>query len=251
MLDHKGVLITRAVSQAEPMARAVRAAGGRPVLLPAIRIEPIETASASGPADWVIFISPNAVEYGLSHVREVVASGAQVAAVGPSTARALSAAGLAQPLRAREGFDSESLLALPVFRQCAGSNITIVRGVGGRPLLIDSLRDRGAKVTVLEVYRRDRPTLRIEQVQYLESQWAAGGVAVTTCLSVATLDNLMTLLTTRAQRLFMATPLLSPSPRVLERATELGHTGAQQLARGPRVEDLVAELIDMAAQDTI
>lgn len=251
MLDHKGVLITRAVSQAETMARAVRAAGGRPVLLPAIRIEPIDKPVRPDSADWVIFISPNAVEYGLSHVHDLIDAGAQVAAVGPSTARALSNAGLAQPLRAREGFDSESMLALPVFRNCAGHRIVIVRGVGGRPLLIDTLRERGAKVTILEVYRRDRPTLRIEQVQYLESQWAAGGVAVTTCLSVATLDNLMTLLTTRAQRLFMATPLLSPSPRVLERARELGHTGAQQLARGPRVEDLVAELLDMAAAGTI
>lgn len=245
------MLITRAVAQAEPMARAVRAAGGRPVLLPAIQIEPIEAAVPIGKTDWVIFISPNAVEYGLHHVRGLLDAGAQVAAVGPTTARALTAAGLSQPLRAREGFDSESLLALPVFRNCGGNRIVIVRGVGGRPLLIDTLRERGATVTVLEVYRRDRPTLRIEQVQYVESQWAAGGVAVTTCLSVATLDNLMTLLTTRCQRLFMATPLLSPSPRVLERARELGHEGAQRLASGPRVEDLVETLIEMATEGTI
>lgn len=233
------------------MARAVRAAGGRPVLLPAIQIEPIDAAAPRGPADWVIFISPNAVEYGLARVRGLLDAGAQAAAVGPTTARALTAAGLSQPLRAREGFDSESLLALPVFRNAGGSRIVIVRGVGGRPLLIDTLRERGATVTVLEVYRRDRPTLRIEQVQYVESQWAAGGVAVTTCLSVATLDNLMTLLTTRCQRLFMATPMLSPSPRVLERASELGHGGAQRLATGPRVEDLVETLIDMATEGVI
>ena len=241
------MLITRAVAQAEPMARAIRAAGGRPVLLPAIHIEAIDVTPPGGPADWIIFISPNAVEYGLQHVRAIVDAGAQVAAVGPTTARALAAEGMPQPLRARQGFDSESLLALSVFRNCGGSRIIVVRGVGGRPLLIDTLRERGATVTVLEVYRRDRPTLSIEQVQYLETQWASGGVAVATCLSVATLDNLMTLLTTRCQRLFMATPLLSPSPRVLERAGELGHRAVQRLARGPRVEDLVADLIDMAA----
>ena len=224
----------------------MREAGGLPVLLPGIRIEPLDVAAPTGAADWIIFISPNAVQHGLEHVRPLIDAGAQVAAIGPTTARALSAAGIRQPLSARDGFDSESMLRLSVFRNLDDVRIIIVRGVGGRSLLIDELAARGARVSVFEVYRRDRPTLSPEQVQYLETRWAQGVVAVTTCLSVATLDNLMTLLTTRCQRMFMVTPMLSPSARVLERAEQLGHKALRVQAGGPEVGDLVEGLLAMA-----
>lgn len=239
-------MITRAVAQAEPFARAVREAGGLPVLLPGIQIESVSGSQPGDEADWVIFISPNAVHFGLDRVRPLIERGARVAAIGPSTAHELAARGIQQPLKARDGFDSESLLRVPAFQSPAGLRIVIVRGVGGRPLLPDTLRQRGAEVVLCEAYRRDRPTLSAEQVQYLESRWAQGVVAVSTCLSVATLDNVMTTLTTRGQRMFMVTPLLSPSQRVLERASQLGHRGRQQLASGPDVDHLVADLIEMA-----
>ncbi len=240
------MLITRAVAQAEPFAHAVRDAGGMPVLLPGIKIEKVDAKPPAGKADWIIFISPNAVAHGLEPVRSLIDAGAQVAAIGPSTARALAEAGIRQPLSARDGFDSESMLRLPVFSSLTGERIIMVRGVGGRELLINELRARGASVSVFEVYRRDRPTLSREQVQYLETRWAQGVVAVTTCLSVATLHNLMTSLTTRCQRMFMVTPLLSPSVRVLERAEQLGHTALRVRASGPEVADLVDDLLAMA-----
>ncbi|MEM8546780.1 MAG: hypothetical protein AAGF46_01330, partial [Pseudomonadota bacterium] len=80
---------------------------------------------------------------------------------------------------------------------------------------------------------------------------SGGAVAVTTCLSVATLDNLMAILSTRGQRMFMATPLLSPSTRVLERALALGHTGTRVAAPGPEVSDLVRGLEHMVNQGQI
>ena len=43
-LTNRGVLITRAVAQAESFARAVSDAGGLPLLLPGISIAPIEPA---------------------------------------------------------------------------------------------------------------------------------------------------------------------------------------------------------------
>ncbi|MFK8052496.1 MAG: uroporphyrinogen-III synthase [Woeseiaceae bacterium] len=245
-LANKGILITRAVTQAEPFARAVTEAGGLPVLLPGISIEPVKPVHTGDEADWVIFISPNAVTWGLDEVSRLINNGAQVAAIGPSTARELATKGISQPLHARDGFDSESLLRLPVFRDLRGKRIVIVRGVGGRAKLHETLRQRGAEIVFAETYRRDRPTLSAEQVQYMEDRWASGVVSATTCLSVATLDNIMTTLTTRGQRMFNVTPLLSPSHRVLERAQQLGHNAHQKLASGPEVKDLVADLVEMA-----
>ncbi|MEL7312129.1 MAG: uroporphyrinogen-III synthase [Pseudomonadota bacterium] len=245
-LTNRGVLITRAVTQAEPFARAVREAGGLPVLLPGISIEPIAPAQPVSQADWFIFVSPNAVEHGLPLIEHALAQGARAAAVGPTTARLLHFHNVRQPLVARDGFDSEALLRLPVFQNVAGKRITLVRGVGGRELLTQTLRARGARVRLLEVYRREKPTLSTQQVQYLESRWSKGVVAVTTCLSVATLDNIMTTLTTRGQRMFTVTPIVSPSERVLERAKALGHRALQAKARGPAVEDIVADLCQLA-----
>ncbi|MEL6870884.1 MAG: uroporphyrinogen-III synthase [Pseudomonadota bacterium] len=239
-------MITRAVSQAEPFVRAVREAGGLPVLMPALAIDPVPAITPSGNARWIIFISPNAVEHGLDAVLPHIERGASVAAIGPSTAKALSERNIRQPLSARDGFDSEALLRHPVFVDIGGQHVIIVRGIGGRALLPITLRQRGAHVSMVECYRRDRPHLGSEQVQYLEDRWAAGVVAVTTCLSVATLDNLLAMLSTKGQRMFMATPLLSPSARVLARAESLGHTSVRRCADGPEVSDLLASLQIMA-----
>ena len=122
------MLITRAVAQAEPFARAVREAGGLPVLLPGIQIEPVAVSRIVSDADWVIFISPNAVQYGLELVRPLLARGARAAAIGPSTARALDASGVNQPLRPDDGFDSESLLRLSVFQRLHGQRVVMCVG---------------------------------------------------------------------------------------------------------------------------
>ena len=221
------------------------------MFLPGIQIEPIDARCPIVQADWVIYISPNAVQYGAPLTKTLVDAGAQSVSIGPSTSSALAAIGLSTPQTAKSGIDSEALLKLSVFQHLHGKRIVIVRGVGGRELLIDTLRERGASVHILEVYRRDRPTLSVEQVQYLETRWSQGDIAVTTCLSVATLDNVMTTLTTRGQRMFMVTPLLSHSTRVLEHAAKLGHDALRVQAQGPQVSDLITALNAMAASGQI
>ena len=74
---------------------------------------------------------------------------AAFAAVGESTAAALSQAGAAAVLWPVDGASSEALLALPELDETAvvGATILIVRGEGGRQLLGDTLSKRGARVT--------------------------------------------------------------------------------------------------------
>jgi uroporphyrinogen III methyltransferase/synthase len=76
-------------------------------------------------------------------------AGARVAAVGPGTAEALAARGIRAdvvPERSLAEGLIEALAAVPVQRAL------VVRARGGREVLADALRERGAQVDVLEPY---------------------------------------------------------------------------------------------------
>ncbi len=112
------------------------------------------------PADLYVFISPNAVTFaGRLLEGHSLPDGARLAAVGSGTAQALQQAGFKVDLLPDARFDSEGLLALPELSRLAGRRVVIVRGEGGRPLLGDELRARGADVVYAEVYRRSRPEM--------------------------------------------------------------------------------------------
>jgi uroporphyrinogen-III synthase len=104
--------------------------------------------------DHIVFISQNAVEFGLplleSYWPQWPVSLAWYA-VGPATALKLKLAGIVSLVP--EPASSEGLLRLPELVGSIGA-VLIVRGVGGRELLKETLIDRGATVTYLEVYRR-------------------------------------------------------------------------------------------------
>ncbi len=137
--------------------------GGTAYHLPVLKIEPIVPSisfisfvNCLSASDWLIFVSVNAVQnamYGQlgQVIKKMVA---RVAAVGPATASALEKYGIAVSARPVLNFNSEELLALPVFQQLKGCQIGIVSGEGGRNLLESTCRERGASVSVIRVYRR-------------------------------------------------------------------------------------------------
>ncbi|MEP0176775.1 MAG: uroporphyrinogen-III synthase [Paraglaciecola sp.] len=77
-------------------------------------------------------------------------------AVGNSSANILQQAGLdvVTPQEAR----TEGLLALPQLQQVTNKHIIVMKGFGGRELLVDTLSSRGALVDEWEVYKRVKIT---------------------------------------------------------------------------------------------
>ena len=73
-------------------------------------------------------------------------------AVGQSSADILQQAGLTTvvPKEAR----SEGLLALSELQQLAGQHVVLIKGYGGRDLLAETLKSRGATVSEWELYQR-------------------------------------------------------------------------------------------------
>ena len=225
-LAGRTVLVTRPAHQAAALSRAIRAAGGDVVEFPALAIEAVPAGEMAASlervahADLLIFISPNAAQFGVAAIR---ASGqslsrAAVFAVGPGTERALQAQGVS-PVVTPPGQDSEALLALPELLQVAGRRVVIVRGVGGRPMLADTLRARGAEVHYLECYRRFCPQA---DAAPLLARWQAGGIDAVTVASAETLHNLAALLGETGLSCLTATPLFAPHEKIAEAARRFG-----------------------------
>jgi uroporphyrinogen-III synthase len=164
-LNGIGIAITRPADQANKLAALITEAGGTPILFPLIEIAPLADYSQFEAAisdietyDWAIFISSNAVQNGMSRlVKQGVPPTLKFAAIGPTTAKAITEFGISNVLSPKDRFDSESLLALPEMHDVKNKKIMIVRGVGGRDVLAETLKTRGAHATFAECYQRVNP----------------------------------------------------------------------------------------------
>lgn len=213
-LAGRGVLVTRPAAQAAALCELVRENGGTPVAFPTIEIHPAADPAAAGrllaePWDLLIFISRNAVEFGLGLLPAGLSADTAIAAVGKATASALAAAGHPATLVPTSGFDSEALLALPALQQVAGQRVLIVRGDGGRTLLADTLSARGAEVHYAEVYRRLLPAVDTEP---LLAGWRRT-IDLVTATSDEVLTNLLQLVGPAGRAWLLATPLVVISER--------------------------------------
>ena len=248
-LNDAGIVITRPARQAAGLAREIAALGGRPLVFPAIVILPPADVAALRAVQWnlarydiAIFVSANAVEYG---VGDPAAWPVRILtlAPGPGTAAALAAVGIANARIPPTTMDSEGLLALPELLDVAGKRIVIFRGDGGRELLRTALEARGATVVQVECYRRAKPQ---GGAAGLIDAWREKRVDAVTLTSGEGLDNLCTILGNEGRAHLAATPAFVPHPGIAERARELGLR--QVIVTPPADAGLLASLLEYFAQ---
>lgn len=240
------VLMTRPEHQADELVAAIEDAGGEVIRFPVIDIEPQKSADVSRcldtlpAADIAIFISTNAVIYGLH-----CANGDEIAiaAIGPGTKSAIELAGKHVDIFPLQGYDSEHLLAEAELQHVAGKNIRIIRGENGRELLADTLRKRGAKVDYMSVYRRLSRTYTPNILASLERRWRNGQVNCVIAMSVSSLNTLLEILPTSCRELLDKTPLATPSARVLQTASDTIPNTKIWLADNPQTDGMIRALI--------
>jgi len=220
------VLVTRAAHQSAPLCELIRANGGHPIAFPALEISAPKNSEITQSQlarldqfDIAIFISPNAVSYGLKMLGDkTLLNKLKIAAVGKSTARMLKQAGLAVDITPTDRFDSEALLKMQGLRDVKGCRIIIFRGNGGRSLLGDTLRQRGAEVVYVEVYQRCKPN--VDATELLANWLTAVDIVTTTSIDI--LNNLAALLGAEGIKNLRNTPLLVVSKQMEAVAQELG-----------------------------
>jgi uroporphyrinogen-III synthase len=222
-----GVLVTRPARQADELCALIEAAGGRAVRFPTLAISAVPDAAAARAAlaalenyDLVVFISANAVEQAMA-LRPAAdwPAGLRSAALGAGTARALARHGLPPLLLAPPPHDSEALLSLPQLQELSGQRILIIRGVGGRELLGETLRARGAAVIYAEVYQRTRPDADTRDIL---AAWAQGAIDIVIVTSGEALRNLVAMLGESGRARLLVTPLVVVSGRMVQQALALG-----------------------------
>ncbi|MBC7756677.1 MAG: uroporphyrinogen-III synthase [Bdellovibrio sp.] len=182
-----GIAITRPVDQAKKLSAFIEEAGGTPILFPLIEITPLKDYSQFEAVisniesyDWAIFISSNAVQNGMPRLlKQDIPPSLKFAAIGPVTAKELQSLGVENVLTPKDRFDSESLLSLPEMQAVKNKKVIIVRGIGGRDVLAETLKARGAQVTFAECYQRINPQTDCDLLAQLYAENKLHGIVVT------------------------------------------------------------------------
>jgi uroporphyrinogen-III synthase len=246
-------LVTRPVDQSVRLTQRLQDLGAEVIAFPALAIVGPQRPEMLNQHlaeiehyDWIVFVSPTAVQFGLAALRQIApASLAKInaAAVGAGTASALRAAGCSNVIVPEAGADSEDLLALPEFADLSGRRVLILRGEGGRELIADTLRARGANVDYAECYRRVCPAT---DPAPLVAALAAHRIHAVTVFSSETLDNLLRFCDSAAPAL-RALPLFVPHRRIAEHAKALQFI--LPIATAPGESGVVAGLVEYFHHD--
>jgi uroporphyrinogen III methyltransferase / synthase len=213
-LRGKRILVTRARSQALSLAQRIESLGGEVVEFPTIEIRPPESYGPLDQAiyqianyDWLIFTSVNGVEQFLDRFEKLGKNitnlaGIEVGAIGPETARRLTAAQI-EPTLVPKQYQAEGILDELISETVLGKRILIPRAAKARDILPETLRRWGARVDVVEAYQTVLPQVDVSALCRLLRE---GTIDMITFTSSSTATNFAIML--RGQDL----------PRLLSRA---------------------------------
>ena len=253
-LSNLRVMVTRPAQQAGPLMEQLQAAGASPWSFPLLEITPCTSTQLDrlitqlDQYDLAIFISPNAVRYGIEAVtqrRHAWPDTLHLATIGKGSAQELETRlGRTADIVPSSGNDSEALLKHSALQNINDKHILIFRGQHGRELLADTLRARGAQVDYAEVYERHRPKV---DTAPLNTALESGTIDAILISSNEALDNLLSMVDPVNQGTLYQIPLVVIHPRQAERAQQLGFRYNPILAQDGSVDAIIKALTSLRA----
>jgi uroporphyrinogen-III synthase len=231
------LIVTRPVGSDQALRRRIRAAGGTALSLPGIGVKAVadtkaaqRALAAARTADVAIFASPAAVRFALAlRSRLRFARSSVICAIGAATARALQ--------------DSEGLLALPELARLRGKRVALIGAPGGRELLPQALRKRGAKIEKVDVYERTAPRL---DRRHFDAVGTATLPLLTLVSSVQALVHLRALLPAAIFARLLGGDIVVSSPRVAAVARDVGFPRVHTAASAETPAMFAAALVALA-----
>ena len=202
VLRGKRILVTRARSQALSLVQRIESLGGEVVEFPTIEIRPPESyglldqaINQIGSYDWLIFTSVNGVEQFLDRFEKLGKNiadlaGVEVGAIGPETAKRLTATQI-QPSLVPKQYQAEGILEALISETVLGKRILIPRAAKARDILPETLRQWGARVDVVEAYQTVLPQVDVSALCQLLRE---GTIDMITFTSSSTATNFAAML---------------------------------------------------------
>ena len=196
-LAGRRIIVTRARGQAASLIGPIEGLGASVIEFPTIEIQPPESFAGLDDAlktindyDWLVFTSANSIQPFCDRLYEcglslVDLKGLRIAAIGPQTAQQLRSLGLEVAL-VPERYQAEGILEAVAPESMSGKKILIPRAAKAREVLPETLRQWGATVTVVTVYRTVVPAV---DVTALAEQLRQGQVDMITFTSSSTVSN--------------------------------------------------------------
>jgi uroporphyrinogen III methyltransferase/synthase len=255
-LHGKRVAVTRARAQASGLAADLERLGAEIVEVPAIRIEPrIESGDvqrtlrrvAAKEFEVVCVTSPNGATLLLAGLAAEgldarALGGVTVAAIGPGTAAALRAGGVAADIVPERSI-AESLAADLIAAGVRGKHVLVARAAEARDVLPDELERAGAEVEVVALYETVREQLDMQRLEQL------AGADYITFTSSSTVRFLLESIG-GAERFPRGPRVVSIGPITSDTARECGlevHVEAQRHDVGGLVEALLGDALTPVA----
>jgi uroporphyrinogen-III synthase len=160
------VLVTRAAEDARPLCHSLEAIGHEPVRVPLLqRLWDVEAVAACAEehadADWLLVTSATTADVLAAAAPQGFPS-ARIGAVGPTTARTLSALGRPADLVPERHMGSALVAALP---DLEGRKVVYPKADLAPETTAELLRGRGAEVVEVVAYRNVAPPGHAEQLR--------------------------------------------------------------------------------------
>ena len=177
-LTGKRILITRARNQSSEFAIKLRNLGAKVIEFPTIQILPPSSWEGLDQAidqlkfyDWIIFTSANGVNFFFQRLADKgknnrLLSSLKICAIGPATAKQLKEKGVRIDYIPKE-FVAESILKGFEKMMMRRKRILLARAKVARDILPKGLREMGAEVDLIEVYRTVKPRGGAKRVKQL------------------------------------------------------------------------------------
>jgi len=256
LLFGKTVLVTRAREQASVLTSELEDLGAQCIEAPAIKLVPPENYDELDAAiqrlntyNWLIFTSVNGVEYFFNRLhegkRDSRALGhARIAAIGAQTAAKLKNYGIVADIVPLE-FRAEGIVEALTGRIEPGMSVLIPRALVARDILPDKLREMGAKVDVVPVYR----TLTGDtDGSMLAEKLKSGEIELVTFTSSSTVTNLLELLGAQGAELLKNAKVACIGPITAATCLEHGIT-PDVIAEEYTIKGMVEAIIAMYEED--
>lgn len=232
VLEDQRVLVCRPEPSASELCKVLDSVGAQTRSLPCIEVQTIAIDPQSkriiydlDQYEKVVVVSQHAAKQLIALVDELwpqAPAKQKWFGIGRKTTQLLAEAGL-DVSKPDQDFSSEGLLETPELLKVKSQKILIAKGKEGRSKLEQGLRNRGAKVTTIELYQRVAPKYSEAELQASIVDFGATSIVA---LSVETLDNFHRFATS-LNAMPNQTRLIVPSERVAKHAETLGYQKVQ------------------------